>query len=257
MTTFDLEVYRERRRMHMARYRKKQDDKVATCEEDVKRLRQQVQQLEQQRDLLATGIPTKTTPWNVAAEYFRLFRNGYKAPVMVADPSTGELCQRGPNIQENFLRATMAADVMDFGVRGIDKLLENMKQSSHYFQHMDVRLVRLETDADESIVAILQAKITVSENAIRRFFSHVVSDDEYKKWRLLYSRLLRQQLLLNASLSFDWDDTNACVTRLVHQGDMMTPLMGLLGDVAHVFDSTLKLTSKCTLVSEKGEESSQ
>ncbi|KAG7394189.1 hypothetical protein PHYBOEH_005553 [Phytophthora boehmeriae] len=244
--SFDVKLLRERRRINMARYRKKQDDKIINCVGDIQRLRLEIQQLTHQRDLLVAGIPTKTTAWNVATEFFRLFRFGYKETEMTTDDSTRS--QRGSNVQENFLRATMAEDVTGFGVCGIERMIERVRHISLIVQGVDVTLTRLESDADDSVVANFGAKVTITEASVRRFFAHVVNDTDEDKWRHLCSRLLGRQLLLNGSLRLDWDDTNECVTRLFFQCDMIAPLMGLLSDVSDLFDNNLKLTSKCTLV---------
>jgi hypothetical protein len=68
-------------------------------------------------------------------------------------------------------------------------------------------------------------------------FPHLV---EGKATRLssIADKLLGQRLVIRGSVRFDWDSGSSRVTRLISQGDMLSPLLQLLGnldDVSLVF----------------------
>lgn len=70
---------RERSRMHQARHKMKQLKKVEDLETSIRQLREEVQQFKLQREVLSVGLMSNTTVWNVAAEYFRMFRYGVRS----------------------------------------------------------------------------------------------------------------------------------------------------------------------------------
>ncbi|POM70867.1 Hypothetical protein PHPALM_12641, partial [Phytophthora palmivora] len=68
------ELRRQRNRMHQARHKMKQRKKVEGLEASIQQLREEVQELKLQREVVSVGAMSNTTVWNVAAEYFRVFR---------------------------------------------------------------------------------------------------------------------------------------------------------------------------------------
>ncbi|EEY68015.1 uncharacterized protein PITG_18084 [Phytophthora infestans T30-4] len=82
----------------------KQLKKVEDLETSIRQLREEVQQFKLQREVLSVGLMSNTTVWNVAAEYFRMFRYG---------------------VRSRFLLSTMAASVMSEAGYGADALMEN------------------------------------------------------------------------------------------------------------------------------------
>ncbi|KAL3664758.1 hypothetical protein V7S43_010505 [Phytophthora oleae] len=96
------------------RYRKRLRNHGTSLEKVVALLRQQVRELEAQHRSMVPRIIARTTPLNVVAEYFRLFRYGLTAYVPVSERCS---IQRLPNVYESrqhreFLEALMAPDVL-------------------------------------------------------------------------------------------------------------------------------------------------
>jgi superfamily I DNA and/or RNA helicase len=79
-TEQQLPLYRERRRVIQQQYRQRLRERGVALEQSVERLRGEFKRLEQHRDRLCAEVSTRTTPWNVVAEYFRLFRYGFELP---------------------------------------------------------------------------------------------------------------------------------------------------------------------------------
>lgn len=77
--TTDIELRRQLNRTHQARYKMKQLNKVTDLENGIQALKEEIQDLKLQRQVICFGVPERHTRWGVAAEYFRLFRNGIKA----------------------------------------------------------------------------------------------------------------------------------------------------------------------------------
>ncbi|ETM41753.1 hypothetical protein L914_12485 [Phytophthora nicotianae] len=82
----ELEFRRRRNRIHKARYKMKQRKLEMDLVESVANLKDEVQELKMQYRLLSYRVPTTTTIWVIAAEYFRLFRHGIKGPVIKKEP---------------------------------------------------------------------------------------------------------------------------------------------------------------------------
>ncbi|KAE9269923.1 hypothetical protein PR003_g30996 [Phytophthora rubi] len=128
---------RERCRINQARYRQRQRQHEEELDAFIRQVHQEVQDLETQRQDILRYAPTNESVWVVATEYFRLFRYGFVTPVMVpvssASNSPSALFnkwnQKTPpsNVQLEFLKKSMTADVTDGVVFGAEALLENWR----------------------------------------------------------------------------------------------------------------------------------
>ncbi|RLN59836.1 hypothetical protein BBJ29_005157 [Phytophthora kernoviae] len=176
-------------------------------------------------------MPTNETVWNVAAEYFRLFRYGYVSPQMAVGTTSDDVSElmnsNKSHAQLNFLQSTMASD--------------------------DVRmeLVRLEKapGAGESLIATTSISLTITENTLRYVYPHLTDNGE-GEWSPLADKLLNQHIVMRGSVHFDWDRLNGWVARLESKVDILTPMMRLLGnleDVARVFDGAF-IALECALI---------
>ncbi|GMF65826.1 unnamed protein product [Phytophthora lilii] len=94
----EIEFRRMRNRQHQAKYKKKQRLKLINLESSVQGLREHIQQLEQKRQVLYASMPTNSRMWGIAAEYFRLFRHGFRAPMLVPDVNT---TPQSPNLNQS------------------------------------------------------------------------------------------------------------------------------------------------------------
>ncbi|KAK1948580.1 bZIP transcription factor 1 [Phytophthora citrophthora] len=226
-----IEQRRERNRIHQARHKMKQLKRVNGLEVAIKHLRAEIQELTLQRRLIDHGVPTSTSLWGTAAEFFRLFQNSVRLP------SATDCSRTQYDIQQNFLRATMAPDVTDGIVCGVDALLRTWTLLSQCYDKIDLHPVRLENGPDNALVATTKGTLIINENTLRNAFPHLVSDERFAT---LVDKMLGQQLELRGSVQFDWDSASARVTSIVCKADILTPLLRLLGsmqDVAYVFDN--------------------
>ncbi|KAF4139152.1 hypothetical protein GN958_ATG11670 [Phytophthora infestans] len=214
----------------------KQRQLLTSLEDDVCRLQEEVKDLELQFHSVAMGIPTEQTVWSVAAEYFRLFRYGFRSPPDVLNA-----------FALKFLRLSMAPDVTDGFEYGPDTLLRNWKLFSLCFDDIDVQLGRLATGGMmNSLVASTITSLTISTDTLRQAFPNLNSDGRGGasggEWHPLAAKLLNNRLVVQGSVSLDWDDTTNRIVRVVTQLDMVTPMLRLLGnleDVSRVFDKAL------------------
>ncbi|EGZ04557.1 hypothetical protein PHYSODRAFT_536156, partial [Phytophthora sojae] len=83
-------------------------------ETEVRVLREQVQKLEFQLQMISPRIIENTTPWNVVAEYFRLFRFVL----------TASACVYETRMHRDLLRNTMAPGVIIDDDQGVETMLE-------------------------------------------------------------------------------------------------------------------------------------
>lgn len=105
-----------------------------------------MQTLSGKRHTLCYGVQTKNNLWNVAVEYFRLFRYGYLAPLselnMGATSSNDASSPREPNLRDKewFLRSAMSPGVTIGELSGVDALIEQWRRYSTYFGHLIFQL---------------------------------------------------------------------------------------------------------------------
>ncbi|KAG3030276.1 hypothetical protein PC119_g6295 [Phytophthora cactorum] len=240
-----LTIYRERRRKNQVRYRTKQRELMRSLGDDVRRLESEIQELEVRRHNASIGIPTHRTLWTIATEYFLLFQHGFRSPPQALQ-----------NAALNFLRVSMASDVVNGHQCGVEAILAKWRLFSEYFDDVHVKLEKFEKSAtSHSLVAITTTSVTISERTMRTVFPHLNSDGqggaEGGHWSSLGRRLLNQLFVMRGSVRFDWDSATDCVVSIQSQSDMLTPLLRVLGtleDVSLVFEGAL-VTPDCRLTS--------
>ncbi|POM59910.1 hypothetical protein PHPALM_31294 [Phytophthora palmivora] len=187
----------------------KQQKLMTDLENSIYHLKEEIQELKLQRQLIYYGVPTFTNIWGVATEFFRLFRNSVQPPTLLAG-SRGEY-----DTQENFLRATMTSDVTDGIVCGVDALLDTWSMQSVCYQDIDLQPVRMYNVPNDSMVATTKGRLTINENTLRFAFPHLITESE--KWSDLTIKMLGQQLELHGynRISIDYFPSfTAC--RLLH-----------------------------------------
>ncbi|KAG7394317.1 hypothetical protein PHYBOEH_005362 [Phytophthora boehmeriae] len=244
----EVERRRQRNRMHQARYKMKQRQLVVDLADDIQKLREEIQQLQVQRHTISYGVPASKTVWSVAAEYFRLFRNGSQLPeTAVGATSSRAVCAVDFQVQRNFLRATMSSDVVGETGCGVEALLETWKMITLLHEDINVQLLRLDQGAAGSLVATTKVTFSINENTMRLAFPHLVSVDEAGNWSPLAAKLLGQQLVVRGAVRLIWDEVSGRMISVQNEADMLTPMLQLLGsleDVSCVFDNAL-VTPAC------------
>ncbi|POM63681.1 Hypothetical protein PHPALM_20885 [Phytophthora palmivora] len=225
----DLELRRIRNRMHQAKHKMKQQQKLVDLEGGIRQLRDEIQQLKIQKEVISACISTNMTVWNVAAEYFRLFRNGYKGPIVTLQPTSME--NPMGSLQPHFFIATMAEDVASDTGFGVESLLNGWRRLSMCNEDMEIELVRLNVGLDNDLIATVRSATTMSEKALRHGFPHLLKDGQ---WTSLGARLLGQRIVMHGAVSFVWNKEKGRVVSLQCSVDMMTPMMQLLGNLKGV-----------------------
>ncbi|KAG2779412.1 hypothetical protein PC129_g17907 [Phytophthora cactorum] len=127
------ELHRQRSLVHHAGRTMKKRKIVTDLEESIKTLREAVEELRVKYQIAQLKISTTSTIWNVAAEYFQLFRNGYTTPfdTMLLQPSASPA-------QRKFLYSTMAFDVVGETGHGVEPLLDDWRLISLYHEDIDI-----------------------------------------------------------------------------------------------------------------------
>ncbi|POM75322.1 Hypothetical protein PHPALM_7589 [Phytophthora palmivora] len=228
---------REIRRMRQIRYRKKQQDYMVTLEEENRQLQHEIQTLEQRRRAIASAIPSEKTLWNVAVEYFRLFRYGLRAsdlPKQSSNPQDKTACA-----QLDFLRSTMAPNVMYNAGRGVEAIMRNWTYFSLWFKDVEVELDGIKKSGVDSLMAKTTTTFTITEKTLVSVFPHLVGNTA---GRQLANKLLGRTIVMRGSTRFDWDSGYGRVTSVISESDMLTPMLHLLGsleDVSRVFEKSL------------------
>ncbi|EGZ27683.1 hypothetical protein PHYSODRAFT_469671 [Phytophthora sojae] len=230
------ELRRQRNREHQARYKTKQKNRVLDLENGIERLQQEIQELKLQRQIISIGVPGRQTKWGVAAEYFRLFRNGLRAPSRMNLP-VGTVAAEFP-VQRHFLQTTMTSDVVGSLGCGVDALLQNWRLITLCHPDVDIQLMRLQAGPGERVVAYTRGTHTITEDTLRYAFPHLNDGSNDSAW--LASRLLGYKLVINGCTHLLWDADAGRMISIQYTADILTPMLQLLGNL----DEVSKLFSK-------------
>ncbi|KAJ8531783.1 hypothetical protein ON010_g14180 [Phytophthora cinnamomi] len=240
---------REQCRSSQARYRARQRDFEYNLEENVQRLREEVQSLSAHCYTVCYGIHTKRNVWSFAAEYFRLFRYGCLVPISEVEPRASTITSQLPTLQqqENFLRRSMSPLVVIGEIIGVDALSEQWQRYSTYFGNLHLNLMWMKEQPFGALNTSASLSITITETTLRCVFPHLLGMTRADGANAdsgnlpLCARLLGQRLECRCSTRFLWDSTGL-VSRLDSAMDLVTPLLRVLGnlqDVSLVLDNAL------------------
>ncbi|ETP11564.1 hypothetical protein F441_12921 [Phytophthora nicotianae CJ01A1] len=235
----ELEFRRRRNRIHKARYKMKQRKLEMDLVESVANLKDEVQELKMQYRLLSYRIPTTTTIWVIAAEYFRLFRHGIKGPVIKKEPvltaTTTSLTIN--QAQRHFIETVMADDVTDGVIVGIQAFIDSIALHYQCYDEIDLRPLHMVYGPGDSLVVTTKCELTITDKTLYHGFPNLV---KHGKWSFLAGKMLGKKIVINGSMHVARDYGSKRVTRLQWQADLMIPLLRLLGSleaVARVFNS--------------------
>ncbi|GMF42327.1 unnamed protein product [Phytophthora fragariaefolia] len=220
---------RELRRLRQIRYRKKKEEYTNTLDEENKNLRGKISELERRRRSMSSAIPPKQNVWNVAADYFRLFRYGFQS----ASPS---VAKTQTSAQLDFLKRAMTYDVVFNAGRGPEAVARSWKCLSIWFQDVELELEGMVKDVRGSLTATTSTSVTISEGTIRNVFPHLSGES------VLVKKLLNQRVVVRGSIRFEWDDAVGRVCGVVALSNLLTPILRLvesLDDVSKVFEQAL------------------
>ncbi|KAJ8571874.1 hypothetical protein ON010_g4956 [Phytophthora cinnamomi] len=183
-------------------------EKAVVLEEDVARLRQEIQQLERKQCDITNGVVMKTTPWKIVAEYYRIFRNGYKPPTANTNAASGTapMVLDKDNVYRRFLQTGIARDVIFNGGSGVEAVLENWRLVSLHHDEMDIELVRMEGGPGGSIVATVNGLTTITVNMLQIALPHLGHDGEDGS---IASKIAGQQIGIPSIVRIGWDPCQA------------------------------------------------
>ncbi|KAE8986612.1 hypothetical protein PR003_g24949 [Phytophthora rubi] len=229
---------REIRRLRQIRYRQKKDSYANTLEEEARVLQQQIEKLGERRRSIAEAVPSEKTLWNVVVEYFRLFRYGLREPLVARQSQEVQPCA-----QLDFLRATMAPDVLFNAGRGVESIMRNWKYFTLWFHDVEVELDDMKKGGPDSLIASITTSFTITKRSLLTVFPHLCSQEAREGGGLLLAKkLLGQRITMRGLTRFDWDAGYGRVTSVISESDMLTPMLRILGsleDVSRVFERSL------------------
>ncbi|KAI9985207.1 hypothetical protein PInf_004532 [Phytophthora infestans] len=224
--------HRQSRRDIQRRYRAKLHARSVSFERNVERLKDEVARLDEEYRCLTANSLSSTTPWNIMAEYFSLFRDGLSSSSTAAAPEPAHSRK-----QLLFLQATMTPEVMVKNGSGIDAMLEIWRSISMRRDDLHVRLERLENGPGGSFIATTKCYFTITRSMLLQEFPHVVMNSDEGRPLLVVEKLLGQQIALPSEVRFDWDESTGrmtAVTGRYFKAEMLMPLLKILSNLEDV-----------------------
>ncbi|ETI39266.1 hypothetical protein L915_14685 [Phytophthora nicotianae] len=225
----ERERIRTLRRERQIRYRKKKHEYMLSLEAETKILRERIKILSQRKSALSAIDATQQNVWNVAVEYFKLFRYGLSA--------NGQSSTSKGSTQLDFLRSSMSPDVIFNAQQGIETMITSWKYITYAFQALEIELDSLVRSVDGSLVATTTTSVSISGLTIRNVFPHLCSGEDEDLHRLA-GKIVGHRFHLDGVTRFEWDAASRRVSAVISQSDMLTPMLCLLGnldDVSRVF----------------------
>ncbi|KAL3659168.1 hypothetical protein V7S43_015747 [Phytophthora oleae] len=233
-----LVLHRQRRRRIQQKYRQKVKGKVLALQEAVEQLHKEIRQLKRRKAVASPARALcKQTSWNMVVEYVRLFRHGYKPPIFDGTQFLDE-----NYAQKRFLQAVTASNIAFNGGFGVDALFEDWKAISLQYDSTVTELVSLEAGEGEVLVARMDNISTITANMVRNALVPLANDDAEANWPNFATKRLGQQLVIQTTVRFEWDEMRGQFVSVYYEGDMLTPLLKLLGNLeeaTRVFCSSL------------------
>ncbi|KAE9343643.1 hypothetical protein PR003_g8881 [Phytophthora rubi] len=198
--------------------------------------------LETQHTQLVTS--SKLTAWYAVIEYFRLFRRGVPSPQQAPPRATDSIPSSEERRQLEFLRSTMAKNVVVGGQEGVKVLIQQWRRYSTYFDDLQLHLRHVSQASEVVFTASATLCVTISETTIRRVFSHLdfapTTDRQQVKMPTLRSNLRGRRLKLPYRVMFEWDEEIKQVARVDTMIDFFTPIfhaVGTIEDAAFVMEN--------------------
>lgn len=154
LETKAIEFRRQLGRSRQKRHRKKVLGRALSVENAVLLLREDIRKLKIQHRVVSSSVFVKT-PWNVVAEYFRVFRKGLKGGRVRPNPSStsGTHSSKESYIQWGFLCSTMASDVIGESGRGVEAFMKDWKRIMLVNEDFTTQLECLEAGPNDLMVA--------------------------------------------------------------------------------------------------------
>ncbi|ETM41779.1 hypothetical protein L914_12467 [Phytophthora nicotianae] len=230
-----IERQRQKNRLHQASYKMRQRKLVAGLEDSLKKLKEEIPELESQQRVLSYG-QTNATIWSIAAEYFRLFRHGVKHSVVSTTGKESLLTYKTPKssqfqAQWHFMETAMAHDICNGVVSGIQALMDNLIFLSKCYEEFDLRPLRMDNVSENVLNVTTRCEIIITENTLRYGFPDLIKNGKHSS---LAGKILGEKIIVNGSMRFVRDNMSGQITRLQWKSDLLTPLLRLFGSLEAV-----------------------
>ncbi|KAL3657590.1 hypothetical protein V7S43_017557 [Phytophthora oleae] len=213
-------------------HKTKEDEQMVHLEKETRQLREEVAKFQQRRHAMTRAVSKQQNGWDVALEYFKLFRFGLQTA------HRGRPSKNQPvNSQLDFLQLAMTPDVVFNSGQGPQAMLRSWKCMSLWFQDVEQEMETMDRGAAGSLAVMTRTGVTITERTIRNVFPHLVSKNGCRSE--LADKLLGQRIVMRGLTRFEWDSEVSRFTSVETYSDLLTPLLELLGnvgDVARVFE---------------------
>ncbi|OWY97488.1 hypothetical protein PHMEG_00031967 [Phytophthora megakarya] len=203
--------------MRQIRYRKKKNELAIKLQKDTAQLRNEVEELEQRRRTIITAAPTSKGVWEVAFQYFQVFRYGVPESLLrtPTDASSAQL---------NFLLSTMTDDVVFNLYNGVEAIIQIYKKQTYWLKNFQLELEGLVKSPSTALVASTATTFIITERTLHKAFPGVLKTN-------VANKLLGQRIICRGRTCFEWDTAVGRVSRVTTQSDLLTPMLRLLGNL--------------------------
>ncbi|OWZ15305.1 hypothetical protein PHMEG_00011081 [Phytophthora megakarya] len=130
-----------------------------------------------------------------------------------------------------FLYEVMSPDVSVNSGFGVDAIIQEWVAMPLMHQDITVRLVRLEYDEENVILATTKAYTTITKEMLRCEFPCFFDRNHDHQTPRLVAKLVGQELVIPTTVRFEWDSQADRVLGMHSSSDLVTPFLKLLGNV--------------------------
>ena len=139
-----------------------------------------------------------------------------------------------PSVQLDFLRSTMAPDVLYNDGSGVEAIMSSWRHFSLCFRDAEVDLTGLEKSGFDTLIASTTTAFCIDLQTMTRVFAHLCGEDAGRVELQLADKLLGRRVVMHGLTRFEWDVGYGRVTRITSESDLLTPMLELLGTLEDV-----------------------
>ncbi|OWZ03390.1 Bzip transcription factor [Phytophthora megakarya] len=190
-------------RTNQARYRNRQRDYQAHLEENVRRLREELDGLKRRRQDLKSLEKNNENPWLVVTKAVCLIEKRFQSPWSGENDegmSNSHDCRHFGDLEPSF-----SHDIFMGNVCGLDAVMQQLQCYSQYFGFPQIQLRRVEERAPGVLTATARLSLTITELTLRRLFPLISREPRSKYDTNWGDRLVGQRLECSCSLNFLFD----------------------------------------------------
>ncbi|KAG2524228.1 hypothetical protein BBO99_00004459 [Phytophthora kernoviae] len=241
---------REQLRIGQARYRQKHRKIEQQEQQNVQRLREEIQMLKLKHESIRCQSVTTPSPWNIVSKVFHLIETCFRSPSCV---TSVEEMKKNIDIRRSlrYLTSVITSDVAMGELHGFDPLLAQVRCYPLYFGHPNLELNQVEMVAPSIMSATATLSLTINELTLERVFPHLKKlNTSYGgiEHKSLCRRLVGQRLNCSCTMTFLFNEENQHLERLEVSMGLLPSLVQALGDMEvglFVYEGAL-VSSECT-----------